>query len=279
MPKPSESYNLYILRPDLAKEWHPTRNGGLGPRDVTPGSRRKVWWLCENGHWWSASVRDRVRGMKCTFCRELQSQNDQRLADAKPELLKEWHPTRNPNLKARDVSINHPDKLWWICEQGHEWEAAIRVRLAGKGCPLCSNLTGLIAFPRRPMPAPSDRPADGRQPLGAYPRLAALREAAASPLSGRELRKVRRYERPTVVMIEKARAGILGYAELHNFSAGGMMLRSEFSLKPGEVITVKLDRPLHSSTSTSMTGRVIWCRNMETENEASSPFGIGLSLI
>jgi hypothetical protein len=80
-------------------------------------------------------------------------------------------------------------------------------------------------------------------------------------------------------MIEKARSGILGYAELHNFSAGGMMLRSEFTLKPGEIITVKLDAPLHSSTSTTMTGKVIWCRNMEMEDEEASPFGIGLSLI
>lgn len=279
MPKASETYNLYVLRPDLAKEWHPTRNGSLGPRDVTPGSRRKVWWLCENGHWWLAPVRDLVRGMKCTYCRELKGLDDQRLVDTKPELLKEWHPTRNPNLKARDICINHPDKLWWICEQGHEWEATVRVRLAGRGCPLCSNLPAPNSLPRRPMQAPPDRPAEDRQPLGAYSRLAAFREAAASPLSGKELRKVRRYERPTVVMIEKARAGILGYAELHNFSAAGMMLRSEFSLKPGEIITVKLDRPLHSSTSTSMTGRVIWCRNMEAEDEASSPFGIGLSLI
>ena len=149
MPKLSENYNLYVLRPDLAKEWHPTRNGGLGPRDVTPGSSRKVWWLCEKGHWWLASVRDRARGMKCTFCRELQSQDDQRMADAKPDLLREWHPTRNPNLKAREVSVNHPDKLWWICEQGHEWQATARARLAGKGCPVCNNLAAPVLFQGR----------------------------------------------------------------------------------------------------------------------------------
>ena len=279
MPKPSEEYNLYLLRPDLAKEWHPTRNEGLGPRDVTPGSKRKVWWLCEKGHWWMAAVRDRVRGMKCTFCRDLTGQDDQRMVDARPELLREWHPTRNPNLSAREVSTDHPDKLWWICEQGHEWEATVRVRLAGKGCPFCGSLAAPAPALKNPMDAPSARPARSGLPFGAYSRLAAFREAAAAPASGQELRHGRRYERPTVVMIERARAGILGYAELHNFSAGGMMLRSEFSLKPGEIITVKLDRPLHSSTSTTMTARVVWCRNMELEDEEASPFGIGLSLI
>jgi hypothetical protein len=213
--------------------------------------------------------------MKCTFCRESKGQDDQRMVDTRPDLLKEWHPTRNPNLKVRDISINHSDKVWWICELGHEWEAAIRVRLAGKGCPICSSLAAPISFLNKPMQTTPD----GSRPSTASPRLEAFREAAASPLSGDELRKGRRYERPAVVMIEKARSGIMGYAELHNFSAGGLMLRSEFSLKPGDIITVKLDRPLHSSTSTTMTGKVVWCRNMEAEDEASSPFGIGLSLI
>jgi hypothetical protein len=273
VPKLSETYNLYVLRPDLAKEWHPTKNGGLGPRDVTPGSGKKAWWLCNKGHWWLAAVRDRVRGMKCTFCRELDSQDDQRMVDAKPELLREWHPTRNPNLKAREAASAHPDKVWWICAEGHEWEATIRLRLAGRGCPYCS---GPPASPAAPGPSA----AGPKTPTaGDRPHLAGFREAVASPVSGKELRRGRRYERPVVVMIEKARSGILGYAELYNFSAGGMMLRSEFSLHPGEIITVKLEKPLHSSSSTTMTGKVIWCRNMEAEGDGASPFGIGLSLI
>ena len=55
MAELSESYSLHVLRPDLAKEWHPTKNGSLSPKDVTPESQMEVWWLCENGHWWQAS--------------------------------------------------------------------------------------------------------------------------------------------------------------------------------------------------------------------------------
>lgn len=36
--------------PDIAAEWHPTKNGGLKPTDVTPGSERSVWWICEKRH-------------------------------------------------------------------------------------------------------------------------------------------------------------------------------------------------------------------------------------
>lgn len=31
--------------PDIANEWHPTKNGILKPTDVTAGSHKKVWWI------------------------------------------------------------------------------------------------------------------------------------------------------------------------------------------------------------------------------------------
>jgi len=278
VPKASESYNLYALLPALARQWHPTKNGNLGPKDVTPGSSRKVWWLCEKGHWWVARVCDRTRGMQCTFCRDLEKQSDQRMADVKPELIKEWHPSRNAGLRAREVSSHHKDKAWWICRQGHEWEATIRSRLTGKGCPFCG---------------PSDpSPGNGAvKPSGAAPmqRIAAVSGISAAPAhfavwrdepavayGGAELRKSPRYERAAVVMIEKPRSGILGYAQLHNFSAGGMMLYSDFVLKPGEIISIRTDRPLYPSSPNVVTSRVVWCRDVEAQGEANGRFGIGL---
>ena len=50
MPKATELYNLHIINPDLSKEWHPSRNGDLNPRNVPPGSGKKVWWICAEGH-------------------------------------------------------------------------------------------------------------------------------------------------------------------------------------------------------------------------------------
>ncbi|MFR4757130.1 MAG: zinc-ribbon domain-containing protein [Evtepia gabavorous] len=38
------------LYPALARQWHPTKNGGLTPAAVAPGSRRRVWWQCPQGH-------------------------------------------------------------------------------------------------------------------------------------------------------------------------------------------------------------------------------------
>jgi hypothetical protein len=50
--------SLDELFPSVAKEWHPTKNGALTPLEVTPGSNKKVWRLCKNGHAWQAGMRD-----------------------------------------------------------------------------------------------------------------------------------------------------------------------------------------------------------------------------
>lgn len=42
--------DLATTRPDLAQEWNYEKNGNLTPHDVTVGSNKKVWWLCEKGH-------------------------------------------------------------------------------------------------------------------------------------------------------------------------------------------------------------------------------------
>ena len=61
-------YNLAKLHPDLAKKWHSTKNRNLKPTDVTPGSHQKVWWICEKGHEWEATVSSRVSGNGCPYC-------------------------------------------------------------------------------------------------------------------------------------------------------------------------------------------------------------------
>lgn len=42
--------DLETKAPVIASQWHPTLNGSFTPQQVTPGSSRKAWWLCENGH-------------------------------------------------------------------------------------------------------------------------------------------------------------------------------------------------------------------------------------
>lgn len=60
--------NLFVHRPDIAKEWHPTLNKSLTPQDFTYGSEKKVWWLCPNGHEYFSRIANRTNGEGCKKC-------------------------------------------------------------------------------------------------------------------------------------------------------------------------------------------------------------------
>lgn len=129
---------LEVVNPKLAKEWHPTKNGELTPQDVIPGTGKKVWWICDNGHEWESSVKSRNNGNGCTYCCGKKVSKDNCLSTKNPKLANEWHPSKNGKLTPRDVIPGTQKKVWWICEKGHEWEGAVKNRSIGTGCPYCA---------------------------------------------------------------------------------------------------------------------------------------------
>ena len=61
--------DLATTDPEIAKEWHPFKNGSLKPTDVTRGTGKKVWWLCPRGHEYQATVLHRASGgTGCPVC-------------------------------------------------------------------------------------------------------------------------------------------------------------------------------------------------------------------
>ena len=138
----ADSNRLSTNHPRLAAEWHPTENGDLTPDDVVSGTNRKAWWRCRKGHEWSAVVASRVAGGHgCPYCSGHRVSDANRLSLRYPEVAKEWHPTKNGTLTPNDVALATNRKVWWVCIEGHEWEALIGSRtLAGHGCPVCAGL-------------------------------------------------------------------------------------------------------------------------------------------
>lgn len=63
-------------------------------------------------------------------------QND--LETVHPELAAEWHPTRNGAIMPSQVLPGYDTRVWWTCAEGHEWEAVVSKRNAGRGCPICA---------------------------------------------------------------------------------------------------------------------------------------------
>jgi hypothetical protein len=129
---------LATKNPQLAKDWHPTRNENCTPENVMPGISRKVWWICMKGHEWEAAVNNRSQGQGCPFCAGKQVNEENCLGNLNPGLAKEWHPTKNNHLTPFDVTSSSGKKVWWVCEKGHEWEAVIGNRNSGSGCAMCS---------------------------------------------------------------------------------------------------------------------------------------------
>ena len=131
--------DLQTLYPDIAAQWHPQKNGKAQPNQYLPGSHTSAWWRCSQGHEWKALIKSRVVGNSCPYCSGravLPGEND--LQTAAPLLAKQWHPTKNGDLQPSQITPGSARKVWWRCESGHEWQAEVYSRTAGRGCPVCS---------------------------------------------------------------------------------------------------------------------------------------------
>ena len=144
--------------PDVAKTWHPTKNADITPSTILYSTEKKVWWMCEKGHEYEASVFSRtINQSRCPYCSNkeiLKGFND--LESHFPNVAKEWHPTKNIGLvdgNGKDIST--PDKVvfgathkvWWIGSCGHEYEARICHRTVyNSGCPYCDGKKVLPGF-------------------------------------------------------------------------------------------------------------------------------------
>lgn len=170
-PKTWKGFNdLATTNPSLAGEWDYKLNIGLTPSDVTANSGKNVWWhlqydipndyMVENlrgkrvDFRWQAAVSDRNNGNGCPFLAGKAvwpGFNDLRTTN--PELAKQWHPTKNGELTAVQVTASSNKKVWWLYPYDDpktgkhfdfEWEAIVSSRNKGTGCPF---LTGKAVWP------------------------------------------------------------------------------------------------------------------------------------
>jgi len=145
--------DLATLYPQITEEWDYKKNEKLGlyTSAVSYGSSKKAWWVCPKGHEYETAINRRtLRGNGCPICsghKTVSGVND--FATLFPEIAKEWHPTRNGDLKANEVSKKNGRKVWWQCKYGHEWQATVKDRVIDNtGCPECSKIKRGKSFTR-----------------------------------------------------------------------------------------------------------------------------------
>ena len=134
-----KEHSLLSLNTQLATEWNYEKNHDLKPENITPSSNKKVWWKCSRGHEWQATVNSRSRGNRCPYCSgrfAVKGEND--FATLNPLLLTEWNYKRNSGILPEQFTSNSHKKVWWKCDKGHEWQATLRDRNRGHGCPECA---------------------------------------------------------------------------------------------------------------------------------------------
>lgn len=129
--------------PMLWKLFDHKRNEGVDPRRLR--KQEKCWWRCPKGkeHVFFACATRREIVEKCPFCRNRKVSDKNNIATLYPKVAKEFHPTKNGKLTAKDVVPGARQKIWWQCrkQKDHVWQAYAYSRTKdGAGCPFCCGL-------------------------------------------------------------------------------------------------------------------------------------------
>jgi transcriptional regulator with XRE-family HTH domain len=132
---------LFQSRPELKKEWHPARNQGLNPDNLTYRNSEKAWWICRNSndHLWKESIRVRCAGNACPFCSKVRLTDS--FADLYPKLASQWHPEKNKKKAPQEFLPSSNELIWWQCEKNpeHAWRQTIAGRVFHKlECHFCA---------------------------------------------------------------------------------------------------------------------------------------------
>lgn len=152
-PSPFPEHSLEDIFPDVARDWHPTKNSPLMPRHFTSKSDAIVWWTCSSGHEWEAPIRNRTpfknktSGSGCPFCSGRKATEKNSIRNTFPEFSDEWHVSKNGKNTPDNISFgNRTIEIWWMCDRGHDWVSTANKRFGNvrrrghrsiKTCPHC----------------------------------------------------------------------------------------------------------------------------------------------
>ena len=63
-----------------------------------------------------------------------------------PELTEQWDYSKNSEISPESVTAGSGRIAWWLCENGHSWQASVNHRHRGSSCPVCQNRIILKGF-------------------------------------------------------------------------------------------------------------------------------------
>lgn len=103
-------------------------------------------WQCLEkncGEIFNATWNSILNGTGCGICAGRQVSSSNCLATKNPELVSEWHPTKNGSLTPYDVTCGSNKEVWWQCSKNpkHEWNIRVASRtIYNSKCPYCTHV-------------------------------------------------------------------------------------------------------------------------------------------
>ena len=135
--------NLKARFPKIYKQWHPTKNVNISADTIAPGSTKKVWWLCTEGHEYDQSISSKtLQGRGCPICAGQRAHPDDNVTIHHPDACLDWDYQKNKKTPEQYKSKSNV-KVWWKCSKGHEYFRSIQSQTGIKGsthCPYCSGV-------------------------------------------------------------------------------------------------------------------------------------------
>ena len=165
--------SLETVFPEIAAEWHPTKNAPVIPTDVTPHSGKSFWWLCPIcGAEWKETVNTRTKGEGCPNCAHAHQTSEPEqviyyyISKAYPNAINSFRPDW---LHRKEIDIYIPDLMlaieydgcFWHKDEARDNSKAIEimnhgihmVRIRKKGLPstaACNHIIEVDEYYRNP---------------------------------------------------------------------------------------------------------------------------------
>lgn len=133
--------SIYAKHPEVVPFWDFDKNvlQGYDIKQMASASNKKVFWKCELGHSWTATV-DKVANQKrrCNICaskKVLKGFND--LTTTAPYLLKWWDYDKNI-LKPDQLTKGSHKTIFWKCKNNHSFKKEVLLMNKNPACGICS---------------------------------------------------------------------------------------------------------------------------------------------
>ncbi|QIG62564.1 protein of unknown function DUF4379 [Sporosarcina phage Lietuvens] len=134
--------SLVLKYPEIAKQFSKDLNK-YPVEKYHFHSNEKVWWSCEKGHTWEASIEKRTKyGRGCHYCAGRKVDETNSLKVMRPDMLQEWDFSKNTEVSPEEITACSGISVWWVCADGHTWKSKVSNRYNGSKCPMCQASSG-----------------------------------------------------------------------------------------------------------------------------------------